>query len=94
MTMKWFLLISTTALLISGAPASFAANDLTRSGPRHSGAGATKATIGMAKTRAHGGQAGNRTNAVGGSNAAVTNPQNSDEGRTSGGGGSGGGSGM
>ena len=92
--MKWFLLISTTALLISDAPASFAGNDITRSGPGHFGTGATKATIGMAKTRAHGSQAGNRANAIGGSNAAVSNPQNSDEGRTSGGGSSGGGSGM
>jgi hypothetical protein len=92
-SMKRFLLISTAALLISGAPAAFAQNGANPSGPRPSGTGATKATTGMAKAHAKGGQAGNRVNSMAGSNAGAGNSQNSDEGRTSGGGG-GGGSGM
>jgi hypothetical protein len=48
----------------------------------------------MAKTRVKGRQAGNHANAMGGANDAVINPQNTDEGRTSGGGSSGGSSGM
>jgi hypothetical protein len=87
--MKRFLLISTAAVLILGAPAAFAQNGVDPSAPRHSSLGATKATTGMAKAHAKAGQAGNRFNAMGGSNAAVINPQNSDEGRTSGGGGGG-----
>jgi hypothetical protein len=91
--MKRFLLISTAVLLISDAPAAFAQNGVIPSGPRASSTGATKATTGMAKTRTKSSQAHNRINPMGGSNAAVINSQNTDEGRTSGGGGSGGGSG-
>jgi hypothetical protein len=94
MIMKSFLLISTAALLILSAPAAFAQNGVNPSTPRHSSTGASKTTIGMAKTHAKASQAGNRFNAMGSSNAAVINPQDSTEGRTSGGGGgSGGGAG-
>jgi hypothetical protein len=92
--MKRFLLISTAALLILGTPAAFAQNAVTSSAPRHSSTGATKTTTGMAKTSSKGGQAGKRVNPMPGSNAAVINPQDSAEGRTSGGGGGGGGGGM
>jgi hypothetical protein len=88
--MQRFVWISVAALLISGAPAALAQNGVNPSGPH---ASATKATTGMAKTRVKGRQAGNHANAMGGSNDAVIHPQNTDEGRTSGGGGSGGGSG-
>ena len=87
--MKRSLLISTAALLIVDAPAAFAQNGVNPSAPRHSSAGAGKTTIGMAKTHAKASQAGNRFNATGGSNAAVIDPQDSAEGRTSGGGGGG-----
>jgi hypothetical protein len=93
MIMKRCLLISTAALLIFSIPAAFAQNGANPSAPRHASTGAGKTTLGMARTHAKAGQAGNRFNAMGGSNAAVINPQNSDEGRTSGGGGGGGGSG-
>jgi hypothetical protein len=93
MIMKRFLLISTAALLILGAPAAFAQNAVNPSAPRHSNTGAGKTTIGMARTHAKPSQAGNRFNAMGGSNAAVINPQDSAEGRSSGGG-SGGSGGM
>jgi hypothetical protein len=86
--MQRFVLISAAALLISGAPAALAQNGVSPPGPH---ASATKATIGMAKTRVKGRQAGNHANAMGGSNAAVIKPQNTDEGRTGGGGGGGGG---
>jgi hypothetical protein len=89
MIMKRFLLISTAALLILSAPAAFAQNGVNPSAQRHSSAGACKSTIGMAKTHAKASQAGNRFNATAGSNAAVINPQDSAEGRTSGGGGGG-----
>jgi hypothetical protein len=88
--MKRFLLTSTTALLISGTPAAFAQNGANPSGPRPSSTGATKTTTGMAKTHPKSGKAGNRVNPMAGSNAGASTPQNSDEGRTSGGGGSGG----
>ena len=91
--MKRFLLISTGALLILSAPAAFAQNGVNPSAPRHSSTGAGKTTIGMAKTHAKASRAGSRFNATGGSNAAVINPQDSAEGRTSGGGGGGGGGG-
>jgi hypothetical protein len=87
--MQRFFLISAAALLISGAPAALARNGVNPSGPH---ASATKATTGMAKTRVKGRQAGNHVKAMGGSNDAVINPPNTDEGRTSGGGGSSGGS--
>jgi hypothetical protein len=93
MIMKRFLLISTAALLISGAPAAFAQNGVNPSAPRHSSTGASKITSGMARTHAKASQPGNRLNAMGSSNAAVIHPQDSAEGRTSGGGGGGGGSG-
>jgi hypothetical protein len=89
--MQRFVLISAAALLISLAPAALAQNGVNPSGPH---ASATKATTGMATTRVKGRQAGNHANAMGRSNAAVFNPQNTDEGRSSGGGSSGGGSGM
>jgi hypothetical protein len=88
--MQRFVLISAAALLISGAPAALAQNGANPSGPH---ASVSKATTGMAKTRVKGRQAGDHANAMGGANHAVVNPQNTDEGRTSGGGG-GGGSGM
>jgi hypothetical protein len=88
--MQRFVLISAAALLISLAPAALAQNGVNPSGPH---ASATKATTGMAKTRVKGRQAGNHANAMGGSNAAVFNPQSTDEGRSSGGGSSGGSSG-
>ena len=87
--MKRFLLISTAALSTLSAPAAFAQNGVNPSAPPHASTGASKTTIGMAKSHAKASQAGNRFNAMDGSNAAVINPQNSDEGRTSGGGGGG-----
>ena len=89
--MKKLLLISTAALLISGAPAALAQNGVNPSAPRHSSTGAGKTTVGMARTHTKGSQAGSQVNAFGKSNAPVINPQDSTEGRTSGGGGGGGG---
>jgi hypothetical protein len=85
-TMQRFLLISTAALLIVGNPAAFAHN-VTSSARHASSTSAAKTTTGIAKTRVKRGRADNQINPMGGSNAAVINPQNSDEGRTSGGGG-------
>lgn len=89
--MRRFVLISAAALLISGAPAALAQNGVNPSAPH---ASATKVTTGMAKSSVKGRQAGNHANAIGGSNNAVINRQNTDEGRTSGGGGGSSGGGM
>jgi hypothetical protein len=75
------------ALLICGAPTALAQNGVN---PSTRPASAAKATTGMAKTHVKGRQAGNHSNAMDGTNHAVINPQNTDEGRTSGGGGGGG----
>jgi hypothetical protein len=85
--MRRFVLISAAALLTSGAPAALAQNGVNPAAPH---ASATKATTGMAKSSVKGRQSGNHANATGGSNDAVINRQNTDEGRTSGGGSGGG----
>jgi uncharacterized membrane protein YgcG len=88
-TMQRFVLISAAALLISVAPAALAQNGTNPTGPH---ASATKPTTAMAKTRVKARHAGNHVKATtGASHNAVFDPQNTDEGRSSGGGSSGGG---